>query len=228
MQGCCCCERFFAGLAECFRLYHRDARSNTRWRSCWGSASTDSVWGTSDPIMISCAPIRPVNKADVGRAAAAGLRSGEGAGGQVYARLELTRSMSRSGTRRSRWTRTGSTAGWWMPSWRPTTRRPRRSCWIWMRPTTRSMAQEGRFFHGYYRHYCNIFSGEHLCARLRCSNIDGPAGSVEELERIVGRIRQSWPEVSNPGRLGLLPGGSAGVKTITITPTMSSSRAPKR
>ena len=38
--------------------------------------------------------------------------------------------------------------------------------------------QEGRFFHGYYRHYCYlplyIFSGEHLlCARLRCSNIDG-------------------------------------------------------
>ena len=46
--------------------------------------------------------------------------------------------------------------------------------------------QEGRFFHGYYRHYCYlplyIFSGEHLlCARLRCSNIDGAAGSVEEL-----------------------------------------------
>ena len=61
--------------------------------------------------------------------------------------------------------------------------------------------QEGRFFHGYYRHYCYlplyIFSGEHLlCARLRCSNIDGAAGSVEELERIVGRIWQSWPEVS--------------------------------
>ena len=56
--------------------------------------------------------------------------------------------------------------------------------------------QEGRFFHGYYRHYCYlplyIFSGEHLlCARLRCSNIDGAAGSVEELERIVGRIRRA-------------------------------------
>ena len=36
-----------AGLAECFRD-HRDPRliANTRWRSCWGSASTDSVWGT--------------------------------------------------------------------------------------------------------------------------------------------------------------------------------------
>ena len=58
--------------------------------------------------------------------------------------------------------------------------------------------QEGRFFHGYYRHYCYlplyIFCGEHLlCARLRPSNIDGSAGSVEELTRIVGQIRQRWP-----------------------------------
>lgn len=60
--------------------------------------------------------------------------------------------------------------------------------------------QEGRFFHGYYGHYCYlplyIFSGDHLlCARLRPSNIDASAGCVEELERIVARIRQVWPEV---------------------------------
>jgi hypothetical protein len=60
--------------------------------------------------------------------------------------------------------------------------------------------QEGRFFHGYYGHYCYlplyIFSGEHLlCARLRSSNIDASAGSREELERIVTQIRQAWPEV---------------------------------
>lgn len=59
--------------------------------------------------------------------------------------------------------------------------------------------QEGRFFHGYYRHYCYlplyIFCGEHLlCARLRPSNIDAAAGSVEELERIVSLIRERWPE----------------------------------
>jgi len=34
-----------------------------------------------------------------------------------------------------------------------------------------------------------------LCARLRVSSIDGAAGSQEELERIVGQIRQAWPEV---------------------------------
>lgn len=60
--------------------------------------------------------------------------------------------------------------------------------------------QEGRFFHGYYGNYCYlplyIFSGEHLlCARLRRSNIDGAEGAVEELIRIVGQIRQAWPEV---------------------------------
>jgi len=60
--------------------------------------------------------------------------------------------------------------------------------------------QEGRFFHGYYGNYCYlplyIFSGEHLlCARLRRSNIDGAEGAVEELIRITGQIRQSWPEV---------------------------------
>ena len=60
--------------------------------------------------------------------------------------------------------------------------------------------QEGRFFHGYYRHYCYlplyIFCGQHLlCARQRVSNQDAAAGSVEELERIVAQIREAWPEV---------------------------------
>src|SRR5882672_2933031 len=60
--------------------------------------------------------------------------------------------------------------------------------------------QEGRFFHGYYGHYCYlplyIFCGEFLlCARLRSSNIDASAGSVEELQRIVAQIRSAWPLV---------------------------------
>jgi hypothetical protein len=60
--------------------------------------------------------------------------------------------------------------------------------------------QEGRFFHGYYGNYCYlplyIFSGQHLlCARLRSSNIDGCAGSVQELEPIVAQIRSRWPSV---------------------------------
>ena len=40
-----------------------------------------------------------------------------------------------------------------------------------------------------------IFCGEHiLCARLREANQDGAAGSIEELERIIRRIRARWPE----------------------------------
>src|ERR1700686_2419928 len=60
--------------------------------------------------------------------------------------------------------------------------------------------QEGRFFHGYYGHYCYlplyIFCGQFLlCARLRSSNIDASAGSVEQLKRIVEQIRSRWPRV---------------------------------
>jgi Transposase DDE domain group 1 len=58
--------------------------------------------------------------------------------------------------------------------------------------------QEGRFFHGYYGHYCYlplyIFCGEHLlCARLRTADQDGAAGCREELERIVAQVRRAWP-----------------------------------
>ena len=58
--------------------------------------------------------------------------------------------------------------------------------------------QEGRFYHGYYREHCYlplyIFCEHHaLCARLRTADRDASDGSVEELERIVGRIRERWP-----------------------------------
>jgi hypothetical protein len=60
--------------------------------------------------------------------------------------------------------------------------------------------QEGRFYHGYYHDYCYlplyVFCGEHLlCARLRMSNIDASADSVEELEPLIARLRQFWPAV---------------------------------
>ena len=60
--------------------------------------------------------------------------------------------------------------------------------------------QERRFFHGYYDCYCYlplcIFAGEHLlCARLRTADRDAAAGSKDEVARIVGRIRATWPAV---------------------------------
>lgn len=60
--------------------------------------------------------------------------------------------------------------------------------------------QEGRFFHGYYGNYCYlplyIFCGDHLlCAKLRPANIDAAAGSVQEIARIVGQLRDRWPNV---------------------------------
>lgn len=57
--------------------------------------------------------------------------------------------------------------------------------------------QEGRFFHGYYGNYCYmplyIFAGDFLlCAKLRKSDIDGSAGALEEVQRIVARLRARW------------------------------------
>lgn len=61
-------------------------------------------------------------------------------------------------------------------------------------------AQEGRFFHGFYGHYCYlplyIFAGEHLLgARLRPANIDASAGALDEVARIVAQLRAAWPTV---------------------------------
>lgn len=59
--------------------------------------------------------------------------------------------------------------------------------------------QQGRFYHGYYDCYCYlplyVFAGDHLLgARLRTSDRDGADGTLDELERIVPRIRKAWPE----------------------------------
>ena len=59
---------------------------------------------------------------------------------------------------------------------------------------------EERFFHGYYDSYCYlplyVFCGRHLlAAKLRPANIDASAGSIEEVARIVTRIRRRWPKV---------------------------------
>ncbi|MCB9794788.1 MAG: IS1380 family transposase [Alphaproteobacteria bacterium] len=60
--------------------------------------------------------------------------------------------------------------------------------------------QEGRFFHGYYDSYCflplYVFWGDRLlAAELRPANQDGAAGTLEVVQRIVGKLRQRWPGV---------------------------------
>ena len=60
--------------------------------------------------------------------------------------------------------------------------------------------QEGRFFHGYYDCYCYlplyVFCGRHLlAAKLRPANIDGSAGAIAEVARLVAQIRERWPTV---------------------------------
>lgn len=60
--------------------------------------------------------------------------------------------------------------------------------------------QEGRFFHGYYDHYCflplYVFCGERLLVSyLRPSKIDAAKHSRAILRLLVQRLRQAWPEV---------------------------------
>ena len=58
--------------------------------------------------------------------------------------------------------------------------------------------QEGRFFHGYYGHYCFLplyitCGGRPLFAQLRPGNADPAGGVTGPLGRIVERLRQRWP-----------------------------------
>ncbi len=59
--------------------------------------------------------------------------------------------------------------------------------------------QEGAFFNKYYDCVCYaplyIFCGHHLlAAKLRSSNVDPAAGGLEELQRVIGIIREKWKE----------------------------------
>ncbi len=60
--------------------------------------------------------------------------------------------------------------------------------------------QEGRFFHGYYDHYCflplYVFCGDQLLVPyLRPSNIDAAKHSWAILRLLVDHLRQAWPSV---------------------------------
>ena len=60
--------------------------------------------------------------------------------------------------------------------------------------------QEGRFFHGYYDHYCFLplyvtCRDQLLVAYLRPSNIDGAKHAWAILALLVKRLRQQWPKV---------------------------------
>ena len=61
-------------------------------------------------------------------------------------------------------------------------------------------SQEGRFFHGYYDHYCflplYVFCRDQLLVSyLRPSKIDGAKHAWAILSLLVKRLRQAWPKV---------------------------------
>ncbi|MEW6118894.1 MAG: IS1380 family transposase [Pseudomonadota bacterium] len=60
--------------------------------------------------------------------------------------------------------------------------------------------QELSQFHGYYDHYCYlplyVFCGQHMLAcLLRPSRIDGAKHAAAVIRLLVGRLRQTWPQV---------------------------------
>ena len=60
--------------------------------------------------------------------------------------------------------------------------------------------QEGRFFHGYYDHYCFLplyvfCRNQLLVSYLRPSKIDGAKHAWAILALLVKRLRQAWPQV---------------------------------
>ncbi len=60
--------------------------------------------------------------------------------------------------------------------------------------------QDGRFFHGFYNHYCFLplyvfCRGQLLVSYLRPSNIDGAKHAWAILSLLVKRLRQVWPKV---------------------------------
>ncbi|MEZ6184995.1 MAG: IS1380 family transposase [Planctomycetota bacterium] len=59
--------------------------------------------------------------------------------------------------------------------------------------------QEGRFFHGYYLSYCYlplyVFCGDYLLGvRLQTADGDPARHAVEEVQRIVTKVRTAWPK----------------------------------
>lgn len=62
--------------------------------------------------------------------------------------------------------------------------------------------QQGRFFHGYYDHYCflplYVFCGEHPLVSYLCpNNIDAPKHALDILKLLVQRLREKWPRVTS-------------------------------
>ncbi|MFC1796494.1 IS1380 family transposase [Pseudomonadota bacterium] len=60
--------------------------------------------------------------------------------------------------------------------------------------------QEGRFFHGYYDHYCFLplyvfYRNQLLVSYLRPSKIDGAKHAWAILALLLKRLRQAWPQV---------------------------------
>ena len=188
-------------MATCFMDRRIRGCSSTRSRPWSASACSAWLWAmTTSTIMTNCVTIRcsrfwPASSRPCARAVRRWPARARSTGWSTR-RSATPRSITRSIAMRRAWKRCS-----WTSSSMRIRGRPRRSCSTSTPPTIRSTAsRKAGSSHGYYDCYCYlplyIFCGRFLlCAKLRPSNIDGAAGAVDEVARIVARIRARWPKV---------------------------------
>ena len=95
--------------------------------------------------------------------------------------------------------------------------------------------QEGRFFHGYYDHYCYLplylFCGDHvLCCRLRESNRDAAAGSVTAnvTRPVESKPRSVRPNATKLRTMSPEPTSSTRARPVCTTTRAFRPRTPRR
>ena len=120
------------------------------------------------------------------------------AGKSTLNRLEHTPGGTRRSITRSIATMRRSMRCWWIFSSKRMSAHRARSCWISTTPTSRCTGSRRAASSTATIRSCYlplyVFCGRHLLlARQRRANVAGCDGAVEEIARIVARIRQEWP-----------------------------------
>ena len=212
--------KFFDQVAACFQDHRDPSRVEHSVRTLVSQRITGIALGHEDvadhdqlrhdPVLALLAEKRGPRRKGcavlAGKATLNRLENGQSAGApgryhkitadlEALSNLLVDRFMERATTRRARRRRAARPR-----RRRPSRRKPPSRIVLDIDPTDVEMhgAQEGRRWHGYYGHHCclplYVVCGRHtLGVALRAGNAGPLEGAVDELERIVSRIRARWP-----------------------------------